>query len=430
MHGENSLIDIKDKETKIVFKQKYSLHLKGNPATCIEYRFIEFVRKGTEIHSGRYEYRDYAGSNKPVTIVDKVTGESFKQNAAGHLKKEKPLQTMIEKSLKNFDVFKEKAVVKYGDNLYEYINYDWEHRTVTFINILTGLMYTQNIYEHLKGKSKAEQLDDYRTEFVKLAKQAQNNQYEYSGFVGTRYPVTVTNKVTGEVYQQRPKDILKGCLPQKTLCKYTEETYKTACMEKHGERFIVSGYINLNEDVTVVDTKTGKTFKQLASSHLKGCLPKHISCSNTSKAEQEIAKLLEQAYPDCTIVKNFRPKFLKRQELDLFIPELNLAIEYNGITYHHSDENPPTAFLVKTKKPVDYHSKKFQTCLENGIKLIHLFDFEYKESNLLSIVSKYLTHELVFKGSVKRVYKSSTKMLEFYVPHIEFKDTRLATVES
>lgn len=53
-------------------------------------------------------------------------------------------------------------------------------------------------------------------------------------------------------------------------------------------------------------------------------------------------------------------------ELDIYIPELRLAIEYNG-AYWHSE----------IFRPIDYHVKKTEYCELQGIKLIQIFDHEW-----------------------------------------------------
>lgn len=65
------------------------------------------------------------------------------------------------------------------------------------------------------------------------------------------------------------------------------------------------------------------------------------------------------------IIRNDR-SILKGKELDILIPELSIAIEFNG-TYWHSDE-------IKDKK---YHQNKTLECAKAGIRLIHLFEYEW-----------------------------------------------------
>lgn len=60
---------------------------------------------------------------------------------------------------------------------------------------------------------------------------------------------------------------------------------------------------------------------------------------------------------------------LGNRELDIYIPEYNLAIECNGV-YWHSDK-----FIKDTK----YHLKKTTGCLDNNIALLHFWDYEIIE---------------------------------------------------
>ena len=45
------------------------------------------------------------------------------------------------------------------------------------------------------------------------------------------------------------------------------------------------------------------------------------------------------------MIPNHRPTWLKGKELDLYIPSLNLAIEYNGIAYHHTNDDDDSDFF-------------------------------------------------------------------------------------
>ena len=114
----------------------------------------------------------------------------------------------------------------------------------------------------------------------------------------------------------------------------------------------------------------------------KQCSTKY---TKTSKGHSEILSFLSDYLPGIDILSNSRllsPKF----ELDIYIPSLNLAIEFNGL-YFHNDQ-------LKDKK---YHLKKTRFCLSHGIQLIHIFEHEwlYKreivESMLLSKTKKLKT---------------------------------------
>lgn len=57
---------------------------------------------------------------------------------------------------------------------------------------------------------------------------------------------------------------------------------------------------------------------------------------------------------------------LEGKELDIWIPDLNIAIEFNG-NYWHSE-------LFKSE---NYHQQKTIKCREKGIRLIHIFEHEF-----------------------------------------------------
>lgn len=71
------------------------------------------------------------------------------------------------------------------------------------------------------------------------------------------------------------------------------------------------------------------------------------------------------------IIQNDR-EAIKPYELDIYLPELNLAIEYNSIKYHS----------VKTVKNTYYHTKKSIRCRRAGIRLIHIYGFEDRDTQI------------------------------------------------
>lgn len=80
-----------------------------------------------------------------------------------------------------------------------------------------------------------------------------------------------------------------------------------------------------------------------------------------STFEQELVYYLSQL-GITNVVTNTRTVIGK--ELDIYIPEFSLAIEYNGLYWHH-DKIP---YITKT-----YHSDKFYACERAGIELLTIF---------------------------------------------------------
>lgn len=91
----------------------------------------------------------------------------------------------------------------------------------------------------------------------------------------------------------------------------------------------------------------------------------------SSNGEIELYNFILQYYPN--IIK----KRIDNIELDIYIPELNLAFEFNGL-YWHSE-------IYKSKK---YHYNKWLICKNNNIQLIHIWedDWNYKRNIIQSII--------------------------------------------
>lgn len=87
-----------------------------------------------------------------------------------------------------------------------------------------------------------------------------------------------------------------------------------------------------------------------------------------SNKEKELVDFVKENYKG-TIIENDR-KVLNGKELDIYLPDLNLAIEFNG-NYWHSDAN-----ISNTK-----HVEKTLKCKEKGIRLIHIFEYEWDSNS-------------------------------------------------
>jgi hypothetical protein len=101
------------------------------------------------------------------------------------------------------------------------------------------------------------------------------------------------------------------------------------------------------------------------------CNPIH---KNISGKEIMLFNYIKSVYNGETI-QNYR---LENKEIDIFLPEFNLGIEFNGI-YYHSD-------LFKGK---NYHYDKTKFFENNGIRIIHVWedDWEYKEDLIKSMLN-------------------------------------------
>ena len=91
------------------------------------------------------------------------------------------------------------------------------------------------------------------------------------------------------------------------------------------------------------------------------CFPKN---NGVSMEEKSFILFLKEIY-NGSIIENSR-QIISPMELDVYIPELKIAFEYDGL-YWHSDY----------KKDSKYHLNKTEACEKEGIRLIHIFEDEW-----------------------------------------------------
>ena len=100
--------------------------------------------------------------------------------------------------------------------------------------------------------------------------------------------------------------------------------------------------------------------------------------NHSSSYELELVNWLTQHQIQCEMN---RRDIIAPYELDIYLPEFKLAIEFNGLYWH--SEN------FKSK---NYHLNKTQKCEEKGIRLVHIFEDEWlqKRSTCLDLISRFL----------------------------------------
>lgn len=136
-------------------------------------------------------------------------------------------------------------------------------------------------------------------------------------------------------------------------------------LELNGDRYEydLSTFTRTNKQIRIICKEHGE-FWQIARNHLtlQAQCPR---CSNSvSKGEDEIADYLSGLGYE---VKR-RQRVLDGKELDIVVPELNLAIEYCGVYWHGENYKEP-----------DYHAMKLSLARAKGFRLITVFEDEWVE---------------------------------------------------
>lgn len=160
-----------------------------------------------------------------------------------------------------------------------------------------------------------------------------------------------------------------------------------------------------------------------------------------SLPERSLYNFINENYNVKQIKVNDR-KVLKGKELDLYLPEDNLAIEYNGLYWHSYP------FLEKNEAKIK-HNFKTKKCSSNDISLVHIWedDWIYNRENVENILdihlNKYSRKRVILNSKVKILknkeesYSSFdrfsiqrfNKNLKDLIYSIQYKDNVLAYIQ-
>lgn len=140
-------------------------------------------------------------------------------------------------------------------------------------------------------------------------------------------------------------------------------------------------------------------FNQKAFSHISGhgC-PKCFG--KISKPEFEIVEYIKSlGIQDSQILMSSSPDFMEgKQQLDIYIPDFNFAIEFNGSRWHSENIG----------KPNDYHYNKWKMCNNNDVKLLTVWDFNWANPLKKNIYRSKISH---FLRLDTRIYARKCKIV-------------------
>lgn len=151
-------------------------------------------------------------------------------------------------------------------------------------------------------------------------------------------------------------------------------------IENEGSTFqVLSSLENYKNDhvpnILVKCTKCGKEFvdnlRRLQKQRCYWCFP------SGSQAQLEIYNFIKTLKPD--VLLNDRKQI--GLEIDIFVPSANVGIEFNGLYWH-----------CVLNKSSEYHQDKTNRCSKLGIRLMHIFDDEWREKR--DIVESMIKHRL------------------------------------
>jgi len=107
-------------------------------------------------------------------------------------------------------------------------------------------------------------------------------------------------------------------------------------------------------------------------------------------SETTLFYIVQSLFPDATVLRHYRPDFLQGMELDVFIQELRIGIEYQGVQHFEPVEHWGGMEALKELQARD--KKKREICDSLGIELISFKHDEDLSSQSVSAKLATLPH--------------------------------------
>ena len=192
--------------------------------------------------------------------------------------------------------------------------------------------------------------------FIERAKEKFGDKFDYSlvDYTTTKNEVTIICPIHGE-FRQAPRNHLRS---------------KTGCVRCLTLKKQVKGEV-IKPKVKVVKPKV-----KVVKPKVKVVKPKiDYSNSGTSKSEKEIVDFIKSIYSG-EIIENDR-SILNGKEIDIYLPEVNIGIEFDGLYWHNQGN-----LEKRGVNPKKYHLEKTIACVEKGIRLIHIFEDEWYDKRV------------------------------------------------
>lgn len=363
---------------------------------------MDFVNKAISKHGNKYDYSEvvYKNSKTKIIIICPIHGK-FTQNPSKHLSGQG-----CPKCAGNFkhtrDSFIKEAILKHG-NKYDYSKVEYKNCD-TKVKIICSKHgeFLQTPYAHLNscGCIECSKIISFRNRrqynhdsFLDRAIKVHGNKYDYSKveYENECSNVEIICPIHGSFFQSPSRHINRrqGC----KLCGYnntsfrlqhTKDSFISEANLRHNNKYdyskvVYKGYF---EDVEIICPIHG-SFYQLPRDHINYCGCQRCSSEcNISKGHQEIIDFLINNSVNINI--NDR-SIINPYEVDIYVPDNKLCIEYNGIYWH--------SYCSKEAKDDIYrHVKKLEICSRNGLKLINIY--EDKWNNNSEIIKSFLLNKL------------------------------------
>lgn len=198
-------------------------------------------------------------------------------------------------------------------------------------------------------------------------------------------------------YRDRFKESHKLAVAGRPVLNQEKKTaeYIAKAIAKHGDKYDYSKFVYINAKTPITVTcKIHGEFKQSVYAHVsvgRDC-PECMKSFSTSKSEDAVAQFVESL--GVTVKRSVRG-VIGNKELDIYCPDLGVAIEYCGMRWHSTlfglaPDAPYEDIQRADRSKRNKHRDKYLGCAAAGIRLITIFEDEWVYRP--EVVKKTLTH--------------------------------------
>lgn len=311
------------------------------------------------------------------------------------------------------EIFIERAELKhskiYDYSLVNYINVDVKVKIICPVHNIFEL----TPYHHMKGvrcakcvfTATANGKKYTKKEFIQKANNLHESKYDYSlvEYKNNKDKVSIICPKHG-LFKQSPdrhfnrKDGCPKCAYELKADKHRSNTndFIIKSNKIHDNLFDYSlvNYKSAINKVKIICKEHG-IFEQQPSAHLSG---QGCPTCNLFVCENRLLNTIRNEFQNINIISQGKPKWLGKQRFDIYLPDYNIAIEYQGIQHF---------------KPVDYFGgkksfkytqecdkRKYDLSIENNCKLFH---FTYNIKHVPDIYKYKVFHnELELIKEIKK----------------------------
>lgn len=414
---------------------------------------MTFSEKARKVHGDKYDYTNtvYISSRKSITYLCPLHGE-VTQLAKSHLAGKGCRQcgyiTRSKKQTSTTEEFIEKARQVHGERYgYSLTRYTKAKEHVEIVCRTCGHCFRQTPDDHLRGKGCAKCAGNHKRtqeDFVEDSRKIHGERYEYGRYTGRDNYLEILCRNCGQTFEITANNHLNGygckvCYPGFVdPCRMSEEErgaklgeFISEVSELYQGKYDYSefDYITSRTPSTIICPEHGR-FLKTPYLHRKGygC---PVCASSISKGQKywieffrQYGEVLVDTYP-----------FGEKKQIDIYLPELRLAVEYNGIPGHHSSSTG-IEFFDRGTKHTEYHKEKYELCKKHGITLIHIFEFENTkkwERRLREYLKEPDRFQIgysnekrtILRSKIKLTYYGKTIMKKMFNEEADYNDSSL-----